>query len=90
MTLHGKANHVVHCFYSPNRGATVRRRTPVERRSYDNFVARGNRTLYGCGSASHLMFQTWGGLFVPTAPSGRARERAMCPAVARSFEGRAA
>lgn len=33
---------------------------------------------------------TWGGLFVPTAPSGRADESAMCPAVARSFEGRAA
>lgn len=28
---------------------------------------------------------TWGGLFVPTAPSGRADESAMCPAVARSF-----
>ena len=33
---------------------------------------------------------TWGGFFVPTAPSGRADESAMCPAVARSFEGRAA
>lgn len=33
---------------------------------------------------------TRGGFFVPTAPSGRADESAMCPAVARSFEGRAA
>ena len=32
---------------------------------------------------------TWGGLFAPTAPSGRADESAMCPAVARSDEGRA-
>ena len=32
---------------------------------------------------------TWGGLLVPTAPSGRADESAMCPAVARSFSGRA-
>ena len=28
---------------------------------------------------------TWGGFFVPTAPSGRADESAMCPAVARSY-----
>lgn len=33
---------------------------------------------------------TWGGFFVPTAPSGRADESATCPAVARSFEGRLA
>lgn len=33
---------------------------------------------------------TWGGFFVPTAPSGRADESAMCPAVARSLSRRAA
>lgn len=33
---------------------------------------------------------TWGGFFMPTAPSGRADESATCPAAARSFEGRAA
>lgn len=33
---------------------------------------------------------TRGGFFTATAPSGRARDRAKCPAVARSNEGRRA
>ncbi len=59
MTPHGKAHHVVHCFYSPSRGASVRRRTPVECQSYDNFVAMGNGNTPGCGIAP-LMYQTSG------------------------------
>lgn len=54
MTPHGKANHVVHCSCSPKEGASVRRRTPVECQSYDNLMAMGNRTYYGCGSASQM------------------------------------
>lgn len=42
MTLHRKANHTSHCFCSPSLGASVRRRTPVEGLTYDNFVAVGN------------------------------------------------
>ena len=33
---------VSHCVYFPSKGATVRRRTPVEGTSYDNFVDLGN------------------------------------------------
>lgn len=49
MTPHGKAHHVVHCLLTPLTGAAVRRWSPVEGRSCDNFVAHSNRNYDSLG-----------------------------------------
>jgi len=54
MTRPRKANHYSHCSYTPNRGATARRRTPVEGTVYDNhfgFVNLIRSAPFGCGVA---------------------------------------
>lgn len=81
MTLHGKAHHIAHSFCSPTYVA-------------HNQEVVGSIPTPATSSGDGLGIQqpgsmTWGGLLVPTAPSGRADESAMCPAGARSFEGRA-
>jgi len=54
-----KAQHISHHYCIPTyAGATVRRRTPVECQSYDNFAARGNQSFYGCGMLFRKTRQT--------------------------------
>lgn len=61
MTLPGKTHHNSHCSYSPNYGASIRRRAPVERPLYGNLAVLGNRNCVqiltqalACGASATL------------------------------------
>lgn len=86
------------------RKTIYRRNGVVSRRAMPRSVATTSENLDVTGRRDAHLFSssgdglgiqqpgsmTWGGFFVPTAPSGRADESAMCPAVARSLSRRAA
>jgi hypothetical protein len=78
MTPRRKSQNYSHYFYSPKKGATVRRRTPVDAAVYDNLAAIGNLIpvqFYKCDAGSRVFrIETRiASLFAATQPKRDAR-----------------